>query len=241
MVRVVGMGLIQNDHGVWCVRRKVPKHLEEAVARVKGVPKARQPWLKQSLRTKDEKRARVLSKPVMMEFDRIIADAEALLVQHPLRTSLSGAEIKQISDYFYALQLHEDEELRADGVGDDPLFVSIHQQLSEAGVEFESPFSIEKIGSGLSDRMMHKIDEGTTIVLPALREALARGNVEFIRYELNEILQLFRINLDQNCVDYRRLALAVMRAEVRALEDIASRSRGEPIESPKLVEPGAAI
>ena len=235
-MRVVGMGLIQNDHGVWCVRRKVPKHLEEAVARVKGVPKARQPWLKQSLRTKDEKRARVLSKPVMMEFDRIIADAEALLVQHPLRTSLSGAEIKQISDYFYALQLHE---LRADGVGDDPLFASIHQQLSEAGVEFESPFSIEKIGSGLSDRMMHKIDEGTTIVLPALREALARGNVEFIRYELNEILQLFRINLDQNCVDYRRLALAVMRAEVRALEDIASRSRGEPIESPKLVEPGA--
>jgi hypothetical protein len=34
MVRVVGLGLIQNEHGVWCVRRKVPKRLEEAVARV---------------------------------------------------------------------------------------------------------------------------------------------------------------------------------------------------------------
>jgi integrase len=205
---------------------------------VTGAPKERQPWLKQSLRTKDEKRARVLSKPVMIGFDRIIAEAEALVAERPVRTELTEAEIKQISDYFYALQLHEDEELRADGVGDDPLFASIHQQLSEAGVEFESPFSIEKIGSGLSDRMMHKINEGTSIVLPALKEALARGNVEFIRYELNEILQLFRINLDQNCVDYRRLALAVMRAEVRALEDIAARSRGEPIESPKLLEPG---
>jgi integrase len=239
MVRVVGLGLIQNEHGVWCVRRKVPKHLEEAVATVRGASKARQPWLKRSLRTKDEKRAKVLAKPVMIEFDRVLAQAEALLIEHPVRTSLAEAEIKHISDYLYALQLRDDEELRAEGIGDDPLYESIHKQLSEAGVEFESPFSIEKVGSGLSDRMMHKIDEGTSIVLPALKEALARGNVEFIRYELNEILQLFRINLDQNCVDYRRLALAVMRAEVRALEDIAARSRGEPIESPKLAEPGA--
>ena len=233
MVRV-GMGLIKNEHDVWCVRRKVPKHLEEAVATVLGASKSRQPWLKRSLRTKDEKRAKVLSKPVMMEFDLVIPDAEALLVQHPLRTSLTETEIKQVADYFYALQLHADEELRVGGVGDDPLFASVHQQLSAAEVEFESPFSIEKVGSGLSDRMMHKIDEGSSIVLPALKEALARGNVEFIRYELNEMLQVLRINLDQTCPDYRKLALAVMRAEVRALEDIAARSRGEPIESPKL-------
>lgn len=102
MVRVVGLGLIQNEHGVWCVRRKVPKHLEEAVATVQGAFKARQPWLKRSLRTKDEARAKVLAKPVMMEFDRIIADAEALLVQHPVRTSLTDSEIKQVADYFYA-------------------------------------------------------------------------------------------------------------------------------------------
>jgi hypothetical protein len=70
MVRVVGLGLIQNEHGVWCVRRKVPKHLEEAVAVVQGASKTRQPWLKRSLRTKDEARAKVLAKPAMMEFDR---------------------------------------------------------------------------------------------------------------------------------------------------------------------------
>src|SRR5262245_64412097 len=51
MVRV-GMGLIKNEHGVWCVRRKVPKRLEEAVATVLGASKARQPWLKRSLRTR---------------------------------------------------------------------------------------------------------------------------------------------------------------------------------------------
>jgi hypothetical protein len=237
MVGIVGLGLIQNEHGVWCVRRKVPKRLEEAVARAMGAPKARVSWLKESLRTKDEGQAKILSKPVMMKFDRILAEAEALLVEQPVRTSLTDAEIKQISDYFYASELCGDEELRTEGIGDDPLFASIHEQLSEAGVEFESPFSIEKNGSGLSDRMMHKVEESASVVLPALKGALARGNVEFIRYELNELLQVFRINLDPNCSDYGKLALAVMRAEVRALEAIQARHRGEPIESPKLIEP----
>ena len=72
-----------------------------------------------------------------------------------------------------------------------------------------------------------------------LSSRLWRGNVDFIRYELNELLQVFRINLDPNCPDYRKLALAVMRAFVRALEDIQARHRGEPIESPKLLEPAA--
>ena len=77
----VGMGLIKNEHGVFHVRRKVPeapKGLPEAVARVTGAQKERVSWLKQTLGTKDEKRARVLAKPVMMKFDRILAQAEAL-------------------------------------------------------------------------------------------------------------------------------------------------------------------
>src|SRR5262249_46622414 len=114
-----------------------------------------------------------------------------------------------------------------------------HRQLTEAGVELATPFEVSRASSGLSDRMMHKIEEETSIVLPAVKQALARGNVDFIRYELNELLQLFRINLDPNCPDFRKLALAVMRAEVRAWEAIRARHQGEPIESPKLVEPGA--
>jgi len=98
----VGMGLIKNEHGVWHVRRKVPKALEVATARALGVPKERVSWLKETLATKDEKQAKVLAKPVMMKFDRILAQAEALLVEHPVRTELTEAEIKRIADYFYA-------------------------------------------------------------------------------------------------------------------------------------------
>jgi hypothetical protein len=66
---------------------------------------------------------------------------------------------------------------------------------------------------------------------------LRRGDIGFIRYELNELLQVFRINLDPNCADYRKVALAVIKANVRALKDIAARNRGEPIDTPKLLEP----
>lgn len=233
-----GMGLIKNEHGVFHVRRKVPKALEVATARVLGVPKERVSWLKETLGTKDEKKAKVLAKPVMMKFDRILAQAEAMLVEHPQRTELTEAEIKQIADYFYAHELGADQELREEGVGSDPLFADVHRQLMEAGLEFESPFGVAKSSSGLSDRMMHKIEEEASTVLPAVKRALARGNVEFIRYELNELLHVFRINLDPNCPDYRKLALALMRAEVRALEDVLARNRGEPIETPTLREPG---
>jgi hypothetical protein len=93
----VGMGLIKNEHGVFHVRKKVPKALEVATARVMGVSKERVSWLKETLGTKDPKQAKVLAKPVMMKFDRVLAQAEALLVEHPVRTELTEAEIKQIS------------------------------------------------------------------------------------------------------------------------------------------------
>jgi hypothetical protein len=101
----VGMGLIKNEHGVYHVRRKVPKALEEATATVMDVPKECVAWLKETLRTKDAQQAKVRAKPVMMKFDRVLAQARALLVEHPVRKELTDAEIKQIADYFYAHEL----------------------------------------------------------------------------------------------------------------------------------------
>jgi hypothetical protein len=197
----VGMGLIKNEHGVFHVRRKVPKALEVATARVMGVSKERVSWLKETLGTKDEKQAKVLAVPVIMKFDRILAQAEALLVEHPMRTELTEAEIKQIADYFYAHELGVDQGQREEGVGSDPVFAEVHRQLSDAGIEFETPFKVaEQTDAGLSDRMMHKIEENAFFVLRAAKQALARGNINFIRYELNELLQLFRITRSFRCI-----------------------------------------
>jgi hypothetical protein len=140
----VGMGLIKNEHGVWLVRKKVPKRLEAATATVLGNGKPRVSWLKKTLRTKDKRQAEISAKPVMMKFDRILADAEALLAERPLRNELTDAEIKQITDFFYAHELNADEEQRQEGsASDDALFASIHEQLTADGIEFESPFEIE--------------------------------------------------------------------------------------------------
>lgn len=218
----------------------MPKALEAAAATVTGASKARVSWLKETLRTKDQKEAKVRAKPVMMKFDRVLAQAEALLAERPLRGSLSEKEIQQIADYFYAHELGADQELREEGLGSDPLFLDIHRQLTEAGVEMTTSFDTRPHqGSGLSPRMMHKIEEDVAIVLPAAQRALARGDIGFIKYELNELLQVFRINLDPNCLDYRKVALAVIKANVRALKDIAARNRGEPIDTPKLMEPSS--
>src|SRR5262249_49939267 len=62
----VGMGLVKNEHGVWHVRKKVPKALEAATATVTGASKPRVSWLKETLGTKDQKQAKVRAKPVMM-------------------------------------------------------------------------------------------------------------------------------------------------------------------------------
>ena len=106
----VGMGLIRNEHGVWQVRKKVPKRLEAATATVLGNGKPRVSWLKETLRTKDKQHATVIAKPIMMRFDRILADAEALLAERPLRTELTETEIKELADYFYANELNADRK-----------------------------------------------------------------------------------------------------------------------------------
>ena len=109
------MGLIKDRHGTYYARHKVPERLQEAVARILGNGKARQVWLKKSLATKVVAQANVRAKPVQMEFDRIIARAEAQLKERPLRTGLADVEIKRIADFFLASALAVDEQRRITG------------------------------------------------------------------------------------------------------------------------------
>jgi hypothetical protein len=194
------MGLHKDRHGTFYARHKVPLRLQEAVAGVLDKGKSKQVWLKRSLGTKVLNEANVRGKPVQMEFDRIIAQAEAQLKERPVRTSLSNIEIKRIAEYFYAHELAADEELREDTRGSDPVYAGVHHQLTEAGVAFKTPFDLKSLtleaGRGLSPRMMPKIDASASIVLEAGQQALARGDLSFVRYELNALLDVFQINLD---------------------------------------------
>jgi hypothetical protein len=108
-----GMGLNKNRHGTYEARKKVPAHLEGAVARVLGNGKPKQVWLKRSLATKDHSEAKRRVKAVQIEFDRILERARELLAERPLRDTISEAEVKLIADRHYAEMLHLDDQALA--------------------------------------------------------------------------------------------------------------------------------
>jgi hypothetical protein len=139
-------------HGVYYVRVRVPKGLQEAVAQHLNNDKPRQVFLKRTLGTKDLREANIRAKPVLMEFDRIIAQAESIAAERPLRTSLQKREVEQIAQYFYAHQLVADDEDRQAG-GSEALFQDVAGQLERAGIMHSSPFHIGDVPEfGLSYR-----------------------------------------------------------------------------------------
>ncbi len=206
------MGIVKDRHGTFYARKKVPKKLEAAVAQIIDPGKPRVSWLKRSLGTKDARQANARAKPVLMEWDQIIARAEASLKPLPLKASLSDHEIKRIAAYHYAFMLAEDEE---------------HRQ-----GDFEDTAEY-----GLSDRRFRKVNETNDIALAGSQDALARGDISVIADIMDELLAVHGIALDPKGEAYRKLGSAVLREHVRSLQDTVRRSQGEPVETPRVSEP----
>jgi hypothetical protein len=232
------MGVIKSRHGIFYARRKVPKKLEAATAQLLATGRARVSWLKRSLKTKDKREANIRAKPVLIEFDNILAKAEALLRPAPSRSDLSDHEIERLAHYYYASLLSEDDDFRQDGPASEALFQSVAKQLSDAGIPFSTPFRIGGVPAyGLSDRQMQKASETLDGMLPVAQQALARGDLSHVVDELNELLEVFQLNLDRASPAYQRLGLAVLRKHVSALLAIQRRQTGEPVETPRISEP----
>lgn len=237
-MRVI-MGVLRSKDGVYYVRKKVPAKLEKLVPTVLGVSRPRMAWLKRSLRTKDQREANIKAKPVLIEFDRLLARAAVLLQDVPSVTELSEILIERMADYLYAWMLEEDEGIRRDGTGSEEIFQEVAKQLRDEGVTYSTPFEItgNKPPFGLSDREILKVREDTDAMLPAAKHALARGDISFVREELDELLTIFRVNLDLSSRAYRKLGLAVLKRFVQALEAIHRRNEGEVVETPRVAEP----
>lgn len=227
------MGLIRDRHGTYYAQRRVPEHLQRAVARVLNSGRDRQVFLKKSLGTKSLKEANVSATHVLSDFNRTIAAAEALLKERPVIPALADAQIKRMAESYYAAILAGDEEERREGTGSEPFFQSIAKQLEAAGIEYRTPFAVGELPeAGLSDREIIKRAENLEFALAILSTALARGDITAIREELGQLLDEFQLNLDRSSVSYRKLGMAVLAAHVQALRDIGRRNAGEPIETP---------
>jgi hypothetical protein len=208
------MGVIKNRHGTYNAHVKVPLRLQQAVAALLG---RSQPLknLKKSLGTKDLREANIRAKPVLMGFDRVLAQAEELDKERPLRTSLAQAEIDRLAEYHFASALRYDDEERREGMGGDDLVASIARQLTEAGIELEMPLPLgARREYGLSDREVAKRNADLAFMLPIMKEALARGDISKVSEYLQELLAVFQVNLDPKSEAYRKLGMAVLKAEV---------------------------
>lgn len=143
-----------------------------------------------------------------------------------------------IARYYYAMRLGEDEEIRRDGSGSPAVYAAVVQQLREANVPVSVGFPVEGTPVfGITERELYRLRENVAWVLPAAKEALARGDVFFVEDEIDELLDLFGINLDRTSLAYRKLGLAVLGQDVKALEDTARRNDGDYVATPEIIEP----
>src|SRR5215467_1481384 len=97
---LIGMGLHKNRHGVSIVRHEVPERLE--VARVLDNGKERQADLQKSTDTKDQKEAKRIAVDVLAGFRETLRQAEALLIERPVRSALAQSEIDRIAEFHHA-------------------------------------------------------------------------------------------------------------------------------------------
>src|SRR5262249_35703624 len=227
------MGLQKDRHGTYYARQKVPIRLQEAVARVLDNNKVKQVWLKRSLGTKDLRKANVRAKPVLMEFDRLIARAEGLLKARPVRTSLSDAEIRRMAEYVYAHTLSMHDKYVCEAPEEEADFRRF-TELDEGPQEWADAIP----EYGLSGGQIADAAEVMPRLISDAEAALARGDIRHAEYKIENALETFHINLDKNCRDYRKLGIEILRAYVKALRAISARLKGEPVETPPMVLPG---
>jgi hypothetical protein len=155
-------GRFEEKDGVYCVRKKVPAKLEQAISKVLGNGRPRVAWLKRSLRTKDLREANIRAKPVLVEirlrFGKCGRPTSGRVQRHraePNRNRANG----RLSVWM----LEEDEEIRRDGTSSGEMFQEVARQLRNEGVTFYTPFAIagNKPHFGLSDREILKVREDT--------------------------------------------------------------------------------
>jgi integrase len=182
----------------------------------------------------------------MQEFSEILQRAEGLLAERPLRTILTDQEIARLADWHYAIVLSTDEAFTVEGAAEEEALVrSIAEQLTEADIEYTAPIPLDPRAPdyGLSNRQLIKRADHLDDWLPLMKVALSRGDVSVVSEAMAELLDRAQLNLDPNCAAYRKLGLAVLRADVRAWEAIEQRAKGEPIETPAIAshEPTLSI
>lgn len=213
---------------VYWFRAKVPVDLRDDYA-----PKRE---ITYSLRTKNPREAlekvRIESVKLDQEFNRL----RRLKAAQP-QDSLSEAEIERLAAIYLNRLLTEDDELRLEGAADEDLFERNAQEVATAGAIVGFSANEARRSRGMSDREFTKIDETVSILADGMKTALARGDTSPIEDEVDDLLEVNGLKLDQRSEGYRKLALAILRATVKANDMVGRRLQGDVVETPPAPAP----
>jgi site-specific recombinase XerD len=245
IVRVL-MGIIKDRHGTYYARKTVPEKppgLRAAVARELDNGKAVQSHLKRSLGTKDVRDANVRAKPVLAEFDRIIAKAKARLAATTApaikRTSLSDTEIKRMAEFVYANALAWDARWRFGGRDEQERMAA--EVIRLEGTVGPPRIPLDQWPQRGVPRQVYEENKAELLdTLRVMREAAAMGDISAVQDQVLEAMWAFNVDLDEHCPAYIRLSTACLHSYLRALEDIGRRDEGITVETPPVALPGAA-
>jgi hypothetical protein len=111
---------------------------------------------------------------------------------------------------------------------------SVRRNARQVAARFQDGASpVDTPTFGLSDDEFERIGKSYEVELKSAQAALARGNIEYIVPEVEELLQIFGVRLDPTTASYRSLGTAVLTEQVKALQGVQRRHTGEPVETPR--------
>ena len=209
--------------GVYYFRRSVPDDLRAIIGKT---------MIKQTLRTKEVTEAKRRAHPIAIQTDADFQSARDRCAV-PRRADLTEAEQAYLVAAYLHHRLAEDEARRIEGSKEeDDLYKSLRAQVEAH--DGTACFTDEEATTsvGLSDRAYQKRSATLEIVLPGLREKLARGDTSIVADDVDAFLDMDDISLDRASSAYRRLAYDFLKAAVKANEAIAQRDEGHIVETP---------
>jgi integrase len=187
---------------VYYLRRRVPVDLLQHYA-----PKVQ---FVASLGTSDGREAlrkvRLETAKLEEQFHRVRQYKDA-----PVRDELPDAEVKRLSALYIHRLLDADDEMRRDGLW------------------FRDGLGTHE---GINERDFIEMGQTLAELLPVMRNAVARGDIFPIQAEMEVLLEDEGVKLTPDSDAYRKLGLAILRADVQAKEIQRQRQAGDPIETP---------
>lgn len=188
-------------------------------------------WKSLQLTRKDEQRAKRIVGTKVAETVGLIDEARRRLEQGP-QTSISREDINAIAARFHADRLAADEELRIRGIG-----LHLPRRASLLAIP-QSPEPVEPDEPGLTEDDLALLRWANEKLRIETQEAVVRMRPPAaVKLRVEEELSKRGAELEPE--ERRAVEIEVLKAELRALNDIRDRLQGEIVPTP-LIEPEAS-